>query len=169
VYTAYVTVRVYGIHNLRAARGGISGMAEGVNLSTGRGTSGSVSHVLETWSVSRDSDDKTKGNVYTSYRCLGLPDRETRSSIFTISFLLVDGKTVCDYGFQVGDRIEVDDILKRLKLSIGIDGNEPQEPSMNADPDRPVILPDVIPTGESGFTADLEDWGDTQLIDVPVQ
>lgn len=176
VYSANIYIRVYGINNLRMGRGSISGMAEEVNLSTGRRSTSTVTHALETWTVTTDAYDVTRGYFYTTFRCFGLPESGTgkassnlppEASVLDITYLLRDNETECDYSYKIGDRIECHDDILELDLYIGKDGYDPQAPTYEGDPDRPVILPEVK-TKESGFTATIDDWGDISTIPVPV-
>lgn len=160
MYQAVVTVRVKGIHNVRAVRSYITGMAGDILLSTRESADSVAAHVLESWTVTRDEDDYTEGVITASFRCLGLPDGplhnvSLRDNVIYLKFLLVDNKTVLEFVLPVGSLVEQNEADFAFTVDVEDSG---------------IVLPDVKPEGgeESGFDFDIEDWGEFQDYDVPV-
>ena len=158
IYTITITVRIYGIHNLKAARGSLSGLSAGYFLGKEQPASETGTELLEEWTVTRDDSDPTKGFLKAEITSFGLPyghQAQPQDNVFKLSLLLVDNKTKLDYIFPVGDRFKGDaDRELHLELSEEI-------------ADR---LPDVKPENGSagGFDASVDDWGDEEIIDIPI-
>lgn len=161
LYTAYISVRVKGINNIKSIRGYINGMAGGAYLATRSASDSLGTYTLESWTLNRDATDYSTGTVNTNFECLGLPEqylqnRQADNEKLLIRFLLVDNQTVVTRTFDVGDLIyqNDDELLLDLNLDMGTE-----------DP-----LPDVKPEGgsESGFDITIEDWGDTINVVVPL-
>jgi len=194
VYTATINIRIYGVGNIRSARGSMTGMARTCLLSSGQRGEEKITHALEIWGMEHDTKDYTKGVVFTSFRTFGLPlwapsktketkegddnaetkagdnGRDPGANLLNTSFLLVDNKTQCDFVYKVGDRIQTYEATLSMDLSLGFGNDEGQNPSGDADPDKPGVLPDVEPEGGGGggFTATVDDWGEEKEVDVPL-
>lgn len=194
IYTAAVKIRAYGVNNIRSIRGSVTGMARSCLLHNGQRGETPITHALEVWGTDRDSDDYTKGTVFTTLRTFGLPSwmpggseetkdseeysdgtksgngRDREANVLNASFLLVDNKTTCNFAYKAGDRIETNDQTLTISLSFGFGSDTSQNPSNDADVNKPILLPDVKPesSGGGGFTASVDDWGEGQEIDVPL-
>lgn len=159
VKTGTVKVRVNGIQNVRSVRAYLTGMAGGAYLSTRSSTDTLATHVLENWTLDRESGDYTKGYVSSEFQCLGLPpsfknNQLPQNNKLHIDFLLVDNKTLLSYQFNVGDLIVEKDSDLTVKLIIN---------------GSAITLPDVKPEGSSssGFNVTLDDWGESQDVFIP--
>ena len=150
IYTLVVRVNIKGVYNLRSVRAALEGMSEGVLFSTLRRSDEKVTQLLESWKLTVDKEDPTRGYIETSIKCFGLPHSHAgkpEENLFALSLLLVDNKTIVDFPFEVGHEFEKDKDGK-LVLYLELDLPDP--------------LPDVKPEGgsSSGFDATVEDWGD---------
>lgn len=176
VYTTNVTVRIYGTNNVRSVRGSMTGMAQAIMMSTGIRSSVPVTHALENWTMNVTDKARGYGEVVTSFRTFGLPagtkaintNRKADYNILHSSFLLVDDKTITDASFKVGNRLDVDDVKMEINLKVGYGSDKGQDPGEGVDPDKPIVIPDVNPTGGGGFTAILNDWDADQEIEIPI-
>lgn len=158
IYTISVTVKIRGIYNLKAARASLSGLAAGYKLGEGHQTEATATELMETWTMTREASDPTIGYVHTEITSFGLPWRHSgtkEDNVLSLSLLLVDNKTKIDCTFQCGDSF-VEDKENGMKLNIYKEADK--------------ALPDVKPEGGSsgGFDAKVDDWGDEEIIDIPV-
>lgn len=158
IYTITIMIRVHGIHNLKAARASLDGLAAGFMLGQGRQSAGTGTQLLEEWTLTRDSSDPTIGWIKAVISSFGLPyghKGEAGENTLSLSLLLVDNRTKLDFVFPCGD-------------SFVRNGNTEMELSIEKELDR--TLPDVKPEGGSsgGFDARVDDWGDEEIIDIPV-
>ncbi len=162
VYTINVKVHIDGIYNLRSARASLTGLAEGYWLGKGKATTSKVTQLLEDWKMTIDPVDPTKGIIETKITCFGLPDGHqgtAEENELVLSLLLVDNKTILDFPFYVGDDFEAhleEDVQLQLKLAL------------NLELTITTPLPDVKPegSGDGGFNAKVDDWGDEENIDI---
>ena len=162
IHTVNVKVHLDGVYNLRSARASLSGMAEGYNFSTAESSLSKVTHLQESWTLVTDKIDPTKGYITAKIRCFGLPfdhSAKPEDNDFVLSLLLVDDTTIIDFPFKVGDR---------LKKVYNEDGEYALELSLELWADKP--LPDVKPSdsGESGFKATIDDWGEEEKVDINI-
>ena len=160
IHTINVKVHFSGIYNLLSARASLTGLAEGYTFSTTETTEAQVTQLLESWSLTQNPTNPTQGYITSQITCMGLPlghDAEPADNKLTLSVLLVDGKTIIDIPFLVGDKF-----VKRYDES----GKFILEYDVELWVDEP--LPDVQPSdsGGGGFNATVDDWGDEQNIDL---
>lgn len=187
-WTGNIEVYIQGIQNIKSVRGYLTGLAEGSLLSTHTNTANMVTHVMEDWTIKRDSSNYTTGRVTTEFQTFGLPGakgitkaRDAKANRLYLSFLLVDNKTIVNYIFDVGDRIEELEEHLVLNLRIGVkvnpddpdkpgpdDPDKPDDPDEPSNPDKPIVVPDVKPEGgsSSGFDVTVDDWGEEEFIDI---
>lgn len=160
ISTLTVHVHIKGIYNLRSARASITGMAAGYMLGENRPTSATATHLLEQWSLTTDSSDPTRGTITARITTFGLPQGHQglpHENYLNLSILLVDGATIMDFPFAIGDQFRYEiDAEANLELSLVLDITI----------DDP--LPDVEPAGggSSGFDAIVDDWGDEEEVDI---
>lgn len=160
ISTLTVHVHIKGIYNLRSARASITGMAAGYMLGENRPTSATATHLLEQWSLTTDNSDPTRGTITARITTFGLPQGHQglpHENYFNLSILLVDGVTIMDFPFAIGDQFRYEmDAEANLELSLVLDITI----------DDP--LPDVEPAGggSSGFDAIVDDWGDEEEVDI---
>lgn len=168
VSTARVRIRVHGLHNVRSARGSMSGMADGYSLSGDSPTSGKASHIIEEWTRELDAADYRRGFLTADFSTFGVAASQVRAAganHLVLSLLLVDNKTVKDYGFDVSDRIQVDDGGLMLIVEVGTQIGDKDHPA-----DQPIEIEDVKPADgqEGGFDAKVEGWDDEKNVEVPL-
>lgn len=154
IYTLFVTVHADGIYNLRSARASLDGLAEGYVFHKEGPTEGTVTQLFESWEMTQDKTDPTKGYITSKITCFGLPDGYRglpEDNTFMFSVLLVDNATIVDFPFEVGDKI-------RKRVVDGVEQDMEYEIELWLD----VPLPDVPPVGgsSSGFDAVVEEWGE---------
>ena len=163
IYTLHVSIKVKGIHNYRAGRATISGMADGYYPGIEEYNTQQVTHLLESWDAEKTythPDGVQDGNITSEISCFGLPAEHNGNStanMLRISLLLVDNKTIINHTFDVGDKFykkTVDGSSLHLYLDLQL-------------PDQ---LPDVTPAegnnGHSGFDAEVDDWGEEENTEV---
>lgn len=147
-----VVVNVIGLNNIRSAVGVLVGVAESVNLSTGR-----VAGETVTQQFALDEKEFTAGSPFSGtltgrFNTFGFEAGVTRK--LTLKALLVDSKTRIEETFDVTAREEEAED-GTLVLYIEVDASP---------------IADVKPEGGSGsgFDADVEDWGDEAEHDIPL-
>lgn len=158
ISTINVRVHIKGAHNLRSARASLTGLAEGWLLGKYCPTTETVTQLLEQWTLTLDSSDPTQGYITAKITSFGLPDAHSYNpteNLFTLQLLLVDGKTMLELSFHVGDKLKKrKDLGRDLWLELRLDET----------------LPDVEPSGgsSSGFDAVVNDWGDEEDVKVNI-
>ena len=160
IHTITVKLHLKNIYNLRSARASLRGLASGYSFSLNANTEGTVTQLLEYWSMTVDPDDPTLGYITAQITSMGLPYGHTaqpEDNEFNISILLVDNETIVDIPFSVGDKFQkvYDDAGNyNLELFVELWAEDP--------------LPDVKPTGdeEGGFDAIVDEWGEEENIDI---
>lgn len=162
IYTLHVTVRLRGINNYRSARAVITDMADGYYPGLQQYHEKRVSHLIEEWELTdRRRDDKGAytGSIVSEITCFGLPyghRGNAGENLLRLDLLLADNKTIVSRTFNVGNRIHESNYNGRpLHLFLDLD--------------LPDALPDVTPAlgdNESGFTAEVNGWGEEENVDV---
>ncbi len=159
IQTINVKVYIDGIHNLRSARASLDGLAEGYSLAQRKTTDVQATQLLESWSITYNDNDPTKGFITARITSLGLPyshSEKADENEFILSLLLVDNKTIIDAPFLVGDKLEkvYDENGDVIELNLELRLSD--------------ALPDVQPAGSSssGFDAIVDEWGDEENIDM---
>lgn len=160
-----VVVHIEGVDN--AARSGsalsLSGMAEGVNLSTGKTLSTSVRHMAILNNRTYYPGDLGAGTMSSSFYSFGLTDMLTKSSgtqnVVMFYFKLRDGSDFPAVERNVTNIIERTDGMQIIfNITMGAKGT-------------PEITLPYVPDADlpgSGFDAEVEDWGEVVNIDIPI-
>ncbi len=164
IHTITVKVHLSGIYNLRSARAALTGLADAYSISRASTTAVRCTQLLESWSVTVDEADPTKGYITSKISSLGLPEDFAglaADNELLLSVLLVDNATVVDIPFTVGDKWkykydEQGNMLLEFELELELWADSP--------------LPDVEPVDYAGggFDATVDDWGDIQHVDIGV-
>lgn len=179
-----IIVDVDGYHNLRSARGSITGMADNHILYAGKTGSEEVTHLLESWDKNSDESDYTKGQINCKFTSFGMPDlllsrtdeQTWENAMLHIEVLLVDNKETRNFSFRIGDKIDISQETERITLNIELGEGIKPEPNPDIPPgegegsSHPIFLPNVKPEGSSssGFDAEVSDWGQEVDIIVPL-
>lgn len=147
-----VHVIVPGVNNIRSAIGTLDGVSEGVYLSTGQPTSGTVTQQFALSDLKYNEGSPFDGTLSDEFNVFGFA-RDVPHEL-TLKILLVDGKTIIDQAFDV----QAKDITEEdgtLTLYIEVTSER---------------LPDVKPEGDpdSGFDADVDEWGDPIESELPM-
>ena len=150
-----IKIHIRNIYNLRSARGGISGLAAGLQMKGRRRHDRRVTHLVEEWTLTLDKDNSSNGCIESTFTCFGLPGNHTGASEeneVNVSFLLVDNETTLDYTFHVGHLIHNDTTDETIDIEFDDFGN-------------PIVLPDVKPDGATtgGFDSNVTGWEDINV------
>lgn len=159
VYNIRINVFLKNIYNLKSARASLSGLADGYLLGLHQPSDVKATQLIENWTLTADKENTVNGVLSAEIQSFGLPNNHSEQrdeNKFTLSLLLVDGKTQLDYTFEVGDQIKFDDNFE-LMLFVNTEVSEP--------------LPDVKPEGGSSgaFVPTVEDWGDDEKMNLDPQ
>jgi hypothetical protein len=162
IHQIFVKVHLNGIYNLLSARASLSGLADSYFLKEERNSNTRVTQLMESWNMQVDPVDPTKGTITGKISSIGLPSNHkatAEENEFILSVLLVDGETIIDIPFYVGDLLK-----KRYDKS----GKFKLEYELELWVDDP--LPDVKPTGSGngGFDVSVDDWGPVENIPLDV-
>lgn len=145
-----IKVRVKGLTNSASVEGSIDGMADGYYPTQWHATSTTGSHLLDSWTASRDSTNSKDGFITTTISTFGLPYNNAGNTL-TLHFSLRDGKTTKTYTYNVSDLFQY---------------SSPHILYLTLD-DGPT-LPDVTDNNHSssGFDAEVNPWEDGSNTDV---
>lgn len=138
-----IEVKLLRSEKCRAARGAISGVAQAINLSTGKTTGASGTMQL---TLTRDGDEYKTLTQIMGFVVSGveIPPEDRIKQILRLEFLLVDGST---HVVETDVSSQIDPNSSQLIFRISLDEVE---------------IPDVESGG--GFDADIDNWGDEVII-----
>lgn len=160
----WVTIYAGNADVLQSVRAATTGMARSWELTKDITDQQGVTQLIEQWALTMDDPETRVGHVDGIITTFGLPNGETpsavRDSTLNVSALLIDNKTVTDYIFNVGDKIKVEQPNKGFRHMYRLIFGSVEDPM--------ITLPDVKPEGGGGFTANVEDWGDEEYVDIPI-
>ena len=189
----FIRVRVLGIKYMQSVIGSISGMANGFLLTQAWRRSEPGVHLLENWKVSdvtyENGDTlKSVGYVTTTIRTFGLPhgreldsQRDSTSNLLSLCFTLIDG-TQHVFRYPVGKMIKYrtteaqsrrtgeknnDDMSYFAKTDVTLELDLIVDAPFYEEEDVP-NLPYAQPKGTGAFDAEVEEWGDDEVVDVPM-
>lgn len=189
----FIRVRVLGIKYMQSVIGSISGMANGFLLTQAWRRSEPGVHLLENWKVSdvtyENGDTlKSVGYVTTTIRTFGLPhgreldsQRDSTSNLLSLCFTLIDG-TQHVFRYPVGKMIKYrtteaqsrrageknnDDMSYFAKTDVTLELDLIVDAPFYEDEEVP-NLPYAQPKGTGAFDAEVEEWGDDEVVDVPM-
>lgn len=147
-----VQINVTGLNNIRSAVGILTGVSESVNLSTGKASGETVSQQFTLDDIRFTDGSPFNGTLTGVFNAFGFDTAISHK--LTVKALLVDGKTVFEETFDITAH-ELEDETGTLLLYIEV----------AAPP-----IPDVKPEGgaDSGFDADVDDWGDEEENELPM-
>ena len=170
--TLHLNVHVMGLKNMKNLAASLTGMADGLYLSHPDLPTDTCNLYLDNWTTTMDSD-ATNGWMTTSVQCFGLPqnhrdlaNRDSLLNTLKLAFTLRDN-TQRLYTFHVGDLFHYDD--DGIDLSTQVSAYVSLNLRLVIDaglPDRTITLPDVIPSGGSGFNAEVDPWDEGGNTDV---
>lgn len=189
----FIRVRVLGIKYMQSVIGSISGMANGFLLTQAWRRSEPGVHLLENWKISdvtyENGDTlKSVGYVSTTIRTFGLPhgreldsQRDSTSNLLSLCFTLIDG-TQHVFRYPVGKMIKYrtteaqsrrageknnDDMSYFAKTDVTLELDLIVDAPFYEEEDVP-NLPYAQPKGTGAFDAEVEEWGDDEVVDVPM-
>lgn len=176
----FIRVKIIGYKYMASVVGNISGMANGFLLTQAWRRSETSYHYLDNWSKYASPEETTEdisvGYITTTVSTFGLPHgREMLSqrlpdhSVLSLCFTLIDG-TQHIFRYPVGDKIEyrvaeLNGYFSKVDVTLDLD-LEIITPfySDNEVPN----LPYAQPSGTGAFDAEVQNWGDDEIIDVPM-
>ena len=161
----WVTIYVGNADMLQSMRASTTGMARTFDLTQDVTDIEKATQVIRYWSLGMDDNLAHIGHVDGIITTFGLPDDEHASSqrdpFLNVSALLVDNKTIADYVFNVGDKIEELDPNPGYRRLYRLIFGSKEIPAIE--------LPDVIPVeAGGGFTANVTDWEEEIEAEIPI-
>lgn len=159
----WVTIYAERADVLYSVRAAITGMAMDYGLTQGRTLHSTATQLMENWTLTMDDEINRVGHLDGIIPTFGLPDGVTqtagRDSSLNVAALLLD-KSVYDYKFSVGDKIEVLPGRPGYKYLLRLVFGSVSSPA--------VEFPDIPLEGRisSGFDAIVEDWEDGGTVDI---
>lgn len=158
-------VHIKGMNNVakKGSMASISGLANGMNLSTGKLSTTPVTQVFTLNSKLFESGSTTNGTMSGSFICFGMVEQGTGiQNTVSLYFRLRNETDLDRIERNVTGRIEIieEELHTIYKVEIGLEA--PQ--------DAIIVLPNVPDTEKpgAGFDADVNDWGDEEVVDVPL-
>lgn len=137
----------------------IEGMALGYNLWSGAPTRDKSTHLMSLGNKTFYDGSTTDGTMSASFYTFGDAASETKAdddNIARLSFALRDGTTHPDIEINISDQLNSASDLREINVEIG-----------TGDPE--ISLPDAddLEFVGSGMDAEVGDWGDDIIIDLP--
>ena len=141
------------INNVRSVVATIDGVAESITLCDRQSSEPVAVQQFELSDITYDEESPFNGTLSGEFNVFGIETTTLRT--LRMNILLVDNKTVIEQTIQ-GKARETTDGNGELIISIDVDA--------------PQTLPDVKPEGDpdSGFDADVDDWGDPEENEIPL-
>ena len=159
----WVTIYAGNADVLRSVRASTSGMARNFLLSRDRTGDEEGTQFITEWSLTMDDPATRVGHLDGKISTFGFPGGEMsslqRDSTLNVSVLLVDGKTIEDYVFNVGDKITGGEPPVGYRSLYRLVFGSVEAPTIHP--------PDVSPgVGASGFDASVDDWDEGENVEV---
>ena len=160
-----VAVQLKGLFNISQSGSLLymSGMASGYNLSRGEPSGNAVTHLTPLNDKRYNEGCTMHGSICATFFTFGLSKDISRTStdnILRLVFKLRDGSTLPDIVMDATPMIVLDE-----------DGSFSSDIVKDEKGDE-IVMPDVpdteIPDGDPGFDAEIGDWEDEDVIDVPI-
>ncbi len=150
---------------LQALRASTSGMARGLVITSDvTNDETGIQMIREGWKLVMDDEEKNIGHLDATITSFGLPGGAApspdRDPSLNVSALMVDGSTIANYTFQVGDLIQLLDPNPGYKHLYKLVLGSVKEPAMD--------LPIVKEETSGGFSAGVEDWGEEVNVDLNI-
>lgn len=162
----WVTIYSDNADMLRSVRASTSGMARTFELTQNTTAEDEAVQIINEWRLSMDDEFRQIGHIDGLITTFGLPNGESpstkRDSTLNVSALLVDNKTVEDYVFNTGDKIQL------LPANPGYRG---LYRLIFGSVDEPAIHPPRVDPGDgkkSGMDATVDDWEDGETVEIPM-
>ena len=162
----WVTIYSDNADMLKSVRASTSGMARTFELTQNTTADEEAVQIINEWKLTMDDTANNIGHIDGIITTFGLPNGEQpsvqRDSTLNVSALLVDNKTVEDYVFNTGDKIQLlpsnpgyRGLYRLIFGSIG-------EPAIHP--------PRVDPEDgkKSGMDATVSDWEDGETVEIPM-
>ncbi len=158
------------LSNVNLSSAAISGMAEGILLSTGAPNGSKGVNYFYFGPKSYDLGSLENGHLRGTLRCFGPAQGVTRSGAENIVTLFLKLRNGTDYLTDQGERVTRDVTQSMvydssLKLHINL------ELGLGESGDPLIVIPYVEDSEggkQTGFDAEIEDWGDEDITDIPI-
>lgn len=160
-----VSIYARNVDLLQALRASTSGMARALIITPDVTDGESAIQMIREWKLVMDDEENRIGHLDGIVTSFGLPGGAVpspdRDPSLNVSALMVDGSTVADFTFQVGDLIKMLDPTPGYKHLFRLVLGSVEEPAM--------VLPIVKPEESGGgFTAGVVDWDDEVEADINI-
>lgn len=148
-----ITIHLEGINNLRSATGIIDGVSESIRLGSGEPSPATAAQCYTLDHVAYDAGSPFNGTLSGEFNVFGF-DLGNEHTL-TLRYLLIDGVTTVEHTYRAMPRVSEDG---NGELVIGIHVAPPEK------------LPTVKPEGspDSGFDADVDEWGEPEEEEIPL-
>lgn len=150
----WVTIYSDNVDVLQSVRASTTGMARTFNLTQGKTGEEEGTQLITQWTLTVDDPDRRVGHLDGYITTFGFPRGElpsaVRDSTLNVSTLLVDGKTIEDYTFYIGDKIKLEDPPAGYRYLYRMIFGSIFEPAIHPK--------DIKPTSSGGFVAGVTDW-----------
>lgn len=161
----WVTIYAGNADVLQSVRASTTGMARTFELTQDVTDEEKATQIIRYWNLTMDDRVRRVGHVDGIITTFGLPSGERpsaqRDSSLNVSALLIDNKTVADYVFNVGDKIRELEPNPGYRSLYRLIFGSVENPE--------IVLPDVEPEQSGGgFTANVADWGEEIIADIPI-
>lgn len=162
----WITIYSGNADVLKSVRASTSGMARTFDLTQNTTDREMATQVMTEWRLTIDDPVNRVGHIDGIITTFGLPNGEfpsaQRDSSLNVSALLVDNKTVADYKFEVGDKIQMLEPNPGYRNLFRLVFGSVHEPA--------ITPPDVPPEGStaSGMDATVSDWDQGETVEIPM-
>lgn len=161
-----VVIYAGNIDVLKSMRASTSGMARTFEITQDVTDKPRATQLITSWKLKTDDLERRVGHVEGIINTFGLPDGQhpnsLRDSTLNVSALLVDGETVTNYTFNVGDKIRELPPNPGYRQLLSLVLGSAEEPI--------ITFPNVTPpdSGGGGFSANVANWEDEVEVDIPI-
>ena len=162
----WVTIYSDNADMLKSVRASTSGMARTFELTQNTTADEEAVQIINEWRLTMDDPGRYVGHIDGLITTFGLPNGEhpsaLRDSTLNVSALLIDNKTVADYVFNTGDKIQMIDPTPGYRGMYRLIFGSVEDPAIKP--------PRVDPEDgkKSGMDATVSDWEDGETVEVPM-
>lgn len=140
----------------------VEGMSLGYKMWSGEPTQDKMTHLMTINNRTYYDGSETDGTMSASFYTFGDAANEVKAdddNIARLSFALRDGTTHPDVERNISEKLNTSTDLVQIDIEIGLG---------ESDDDPYITLPDVEDKETSGLDAEVGDWGDDIVIDLPL-
>jgi hypothetical protein len=170
LYTGHVILYLEGLSYVSSVSSTLSQVSAGYYLGLDRCNDETVTHELMDWSRLEGQNRAGRDALTTDFPCFGLPATRAATD-FYIDFALIDEQTVNSFYVDVSDRITYGADAHEFTITIDAATGDEEHPLIVIDAVAPPTVTPSTPsdsTDTGGFAVSVDDWGDTELIDIEI-